>query len=212
MSSSTEDSSTRWGRTKAKVLLAGGIGLGVGAIASVATWNDSGFLFAGSGGGSANLEGSLDGEWFTTHELSGQAAELDFVATQMEPGETVYAPFSVRLDGETAQDAKVDAGSGLNVARSDGDFIPDLSFAVFEGLSTCDAASAVESDPIGRGETLAQGNVPLKEHIDLTAGEGDAPGEPVDLCFAITAGSGIEHVWGEQAEASWRIQALSNDS
>ncbi len=212
MSADIDGASKRWRTRRARVALAGGIGLSVGAIAGAAAWNDSIFNLGGTGATSVHLDGSLDGDFFTTHEDSGQAAELEFAATQMAPEETVYAPFSIRLNAETAHSAIVDAESGLNIARSDGEYIPKMSFEVFQGLDSCDASGAHGAEPIGTGSTLAQGNVPLTEDIDLVPGNGEEPGESVDLCFAVTAGSEVQPIEGEQAEATWRIQAISEDS
>lgn len=212
MSAQTNDTGNRWQKRRARVALASGIGLGIGALAGVAAWNDSLFSIGGSGGTSVHLDGSLDGEYFTPHDESGQAVELDFAALQMEPQETVYAPFSIRLSADTEHEAIVDAGSGLNIARSDGEYVPKMTFDVFQGLKSCNADGARGADPIGAGSTLAQGNVPLTEDIDLTPGDGEEAGQPVNLCFAITGGSQVQPVEGEQAEVTWRIQAISNES
>lgn len=76
-SAPTEMKTTR--RRKAQAVTAGGIVLGIGAIVTLAAWNDSEFAEGLFGSGDFNLEVSTDGEDFTDHYPEDGAAQLTFL-------------------------------------------------------------------------------------------------------------------------------------
>lgn len=202
--------------TQRKVLavLAGGVVLGVGVGVTLAAWNDSEFATGTFTAGSFNLEGSTTSATadYAEHNVDdGDAAatlvfQLPEVAGSMSPGDVVYAPFWVRLDSTTTNDATlipagITAGTGGNE--------PNLSYTVtaIEAGDTCDATAA--GTVVASGATLSAQtgatSVPLAQ--GATAG---TPGTPVQLCFAVTAGAGLEQ--GETAVATWEFTATSIDN
>lgn len=118
--------------TKRKILavLAGGLVLGIGTAATLAAWNDSEFATGTFTAGAFNLQGSTTSATtgYSDHntDTGGTAASLVFslpaTASSTGPGVTVYAPFWVRLDSATTNNATlsaagVTAGTGGNEAR-----------------------------------------------------------------------------------------------
>ena len=202
--------------TQRKVLavLAGGVVLGVGVGVTLAAWNDSEFATGTFAAGSFNLEGSTTSATadYADHNVDdGDAAaslvfQLPEVASSMSPGDVVYAPFWVRLDSTTTNDATlipagITAGTGGNEAN--------LSYTVtaIAAADACDATAtgtAVASGATLSAQTGAT-SVPLTQ--GATAG---TPGAPVQLCFAVTAGADLEQ--GDIATATWEFTATSLDN
>lgn len=202
--------------TQRKVLaiLAGGLVLGVGVAVTLAAWNDSEFATGTFTAGSFNLEGSTTSATtgYTDHNVDeGNAAapltfQLPDVASSMSPGDVVYAPFWVRLDETTTNDASLLAagitpGTGGNEAH--------LSYTVtaIDPADTCDAAASGTSVATGATLSTQTGTAP----VSLTKGAAPATaGTAVQLCFAVTAGTGL--VEGAPATATWKFTATSIDN
>ena len=84
---------------KAAAVLAGGLVLGVGVMATLASWNDSEFANASFAAGTFVFQGSTDGTAYDDHAAIGSAAALSFTApvANLTPNDVVAAPFAVRL-------------------------------------------------------------------------------------------------------------------
>jgi predicted ribosomally synthesized peptide with SipW-like signal peptide len=198
--------------TQRKILavLAGGLVLGVGAAVTLAAWSDSEFASGTFAAGTFNLEGSTTSvsAGYDDHNADdGDAvASLQFqipaAASALSPGDVVYAPFWVRLDATTSNDATlipagVTAGTGGNEAN--------LSYTVraIAPAATCDATAA--GTLVASGDTL--GELAGATSIPLTRGAAaGTAGEPVQLCFAVTAGDVTQ---GDSATATWEFTATS---
>lgn len=170
--------------TKLKAILTGGIVLGVGAAITLAAWNDSEFATGTFGSGAFNIEGSTDGTTFSEHDSSGSAATLQFEvdADNISPGETVYAPFAVRIDDASSYDADVSVNA---VAGGD---VDGLTYSVVApGSFECDDAttgdSVVGSTAIADGTDVGS--------FSLTQGTGGQAGDAENLCIAVTADDSI---------------------
>lgn len=205
-------------RRKLQAMLAGGAVLGVGAIMTLAAWNDSEFAEGIFGAGSFNLEGAPAAEPtdadYIDHDTAGGAATLAFEATNMSPAETVYAPFTVRLDEATTVGGTIAADGGISVASSStGDNVDNLSYTVYADPATCDAEGVAGGNVVASGDTLnADGLVNNTAAVDLTSGvEGEA-GTPVLLCFAVESAGEDVFEQGVGANATWEVVATSNDS
>ena len=194
-------------RRKVQAILAGGIVLGIGAIVTLAAWNDSEFADGIFGAAAFDLEGSTDGENFEQHSTADGAAELAFAANNLIPGETVYAPFWVRLDNDTSVDGTIEENDGIGVVASDGANTEHLSYTVYADPETCDDDGATTGTEVASGADLSEG-VGSSATIDLSAGSGNEPGAAVQLCFVVEADADdLEQ--GEPAEATWEVLATS---
>ncbi len=202
--------STTSTQRKVLAILAGGLVLGIGTAVTLAAWNDSEFANGTFTAGSFNLEGSTTSATtgYAEHNVDDgdTAATLSFqlpaVASSMAPGDVVYAPFWVRLDSTTTNDATlipagITAGTGGNEAN--------LSYTVtaIAAGATCDAAAT--GTVVGSGATLSA--LTGATSVALTKGTAGAAGTAVQLCFAVTAGSGLTE--GASATATWEFTATS---
>lgn len=192
---------------KFKAILAGGIVLGVGAAVTLAAWTDNEWAEGTFGAGSFNVEGSTTGaeDSFTDHTSEDGAAALTFDldgGDNLTPGDTVAAPFVLRLDGPTSYDASV----VLNDATGTGDNAAALSYGIVAvaNAGACNAdATGTSIVPAG----TAIGSVTGAQDFDLTAGADAAVGAPVTLCFMVTADDSLTQ--GENATAQWQFTATS---
>ena len=192
---------------KVKAILAGGIVLGVGAAVTLAAWTDNEWAEGTFGAGSFNVQGSTDGTTFTDHESEGGAAALTFDLNggdNMSPGDTVAAPFVLRLDGPTTYDATV----ALTSAAGGGDNASALTYEIVQ------VASAGECSATATGTSVVPAGTALDSttgaaDFDLSAGAGTATGDPVSLCFKVTAGDSLEQ--GQNTTAQWQFTATSAD-
>lgn len=203
-----EQKTTR--RRKVQAVLAGGTVLGIGALVTLAAWNDSEFAEGLFGAGAFNLEGAVvaepDDDDFDDHDSIDGAAQLTFAADEMIPGETVYAPFHVRLDEATTVGGTLDSISVTNPNEEDGN-LEYLAYSIYANPASCDDQGVTDGTPIGGGNTLSdfEGNV----DISLDPGD-DAAGAPELLCFVVTADED-ELVQGETATAIWEVAATSDE-
>ncbi|GAB3190510.1 SipW-dependent-type signal peptide-containing protein [Nesterenkonia suensis] len=195
-------------RRKVQAVLAGGLVLGVGAAVTLAAWNDSEFAEGLFGSASFNLEGSTDGNTYDDHATTAEAATLSFAADNMTPGQTVYAPFWLRLDADTTIDGTVEAADGISVVSSSGENAENLSYEVFADPDTCDAAGASLGTSVASGADLSTG-LGSTTTFSLEAGDGTA-GDPVLLCFEVSA-SAEDFAQDDTTEVTWEVTATSAD-
>lgn len=196
-------------RRKVQAVLAGGLVLGLGAVVTMANWNDSEFAEGLFGSASFNLEGSTDGETYSDHDTAAAAAQLTFAADNMTPGQTVYAPFWVRLDADTTIDGTVEAADGIGVVASSGENAAHLSYEVLADPDSCNAAGADTGTSVAAGADLSEG-IGSTSSFTLSSGDGTA-GTPVLLCFEVQA-SQEDFVQDDTTEVTWEVRATSVDN
>lgn len=185
---------------KIRALLAGGLVLGIGAAVTLAAWNDSVFSTGTFESGSFHLEGSADGSTYAGHDTAASAADLEFSvdASNLSPGDTVSAPFAVRLDEATTYGANV----VVEPSTTTGD-VTGLTYS----LSTTSAFGCEDpasADLVSAG--TAFGTEAGTAAFDLAAGDGSA-GDPVFLCFTVTAGDALQQ--GQSGTATWEFLGTS---
>lgn len=205
MSSTTNTTTvdTERGRRHRKVaaILAGGLVLGIGTMATLASWNDSEYASATFTSGTFKLQGSADGATFADHAVAGDAASLSFTApfNNLTPTDTVYAPFAVRLTADTTNSATVTVTNPL----IDGD-VRNLTYSLIQTESFgCDAASTgttlISDAPVGTADGA--------QTFDLAMGQDGQDGAAANLCFIVTAGEGLSQ--DQSGTSTWRFQAVS---
>ncbi|CAD5992201.1 SipW-dependent-type signal peptide-containing protein [Agreia sp. COWG] len=195
---------TATARTKrgiVRAILAGGLVLGVGAAVTLAAWNDSEFASSAFGAGSFDLEGQESlAAGFTDHEAApGAPLEFGLAPENLSPGDVVYAPFALRLDDATTNDATISiasTGTGVNAAN--------LSYAITTTATFgCDAATV--------GTALVPALTPTTASptatFTLAQGAAGAPGAAVNLCLIVTAGTTLAE--GAAADVTWEFSAVS---
>lgn len=190
---------------KFKAILAGGIVLGVGAAVTLAAWTDYEWAQGTFGAGSFNVQGSTDGTTFADHESEAGAASLTFDldgGDNMAPEAVVAAPFVLQLDEASTYDATVELtsaeGAGVNAGA--------LTYGIVQVDSVADCSAAAEGTSIVPAGTALDSTTGAAG-FTLTAGADGVAGDPVTLCFQVTADSTLEQ--GEDATAQWEFTATS---
>jgi predicted ribosomally synthesized peptide with SipW-like signal peptide len=192
-----------------RAILAGGLVLGVGAAVTLAAWNDSEAVYGDFGTGTFDLQGSLNsGSTWASHDGTTTASKLSFqlpaVATALSPGDTVYAPFALRLAANTTNSGNITVAA-VQTGTSTG-----LTLTVYNtGISTtCDATvttgaiagfgGALNATPAGTLFTLAPGTPTT------------SPGTAVNLCFKVVATSTQASLpQGQTTKVTWTFTGTS---
>lgn len=195
---------------KVRALLAGGLVFGIGAASTLAAWNDNEYAKGGPfTAGTFAIEGSATGEVgsYAGHKSSATSESLTFSApiNNLSPGSVVYADFWVRLTA----DATVNGELELIDVDGSGDNVDHLSYAVHQlsGEAQCNAAG-VGSATVDLGSGAALDTDPESgEPVALTAGAGSTAGDPIHLCFVVTADDDL--LQSKAATATWQLQASS---
>ena len=199
-----KDQATRsQSRGKVRALLAGGLVLGVGATVVLAAWNDSEFGTGTFTAGSFNLQGSTNGTAYSDH-AAAPGATLPFTVNpgNLAPGETVYAPFAVRLAANTSTGATVT----VNGATAGGSSIANLTYELIQPTAFGCDASTTGTGLVTAGTALDGTLSGVTFNLDAGSPVTD-PGDPVFLCFKVTAGAGL--VQGQSGTATWELSAAS---
>lgn len=192
LSATADERRTHRGR-KVKAVLAGGIVLGLGAAVTLAVWTDNEFVNGVFATGEFVFDGSTDGTAFADHATS-PGAPLAFelaTAQAMTPGDSVSAPFAIRLQtSQTAADveltnATTDAATGYTYAVTE-----TATFGCGGGTSV------IASTALGAGAG--------------TASLGQMANDDVrNFCFTVTAGPSIAQ--STTTTAIWQFAATSAD-
>lgn len=204
-----------------RALFAGGLVLGIGATATLASWNDGEYATATFTSGRFDIVGSVTGApgSFAQHTSTGTAAALTFTiasgsTTAMVPGNVAYALFSVRTTAVTDRPAipgAVNSVAGTvqltaNANNSaDGTLGKYLTYQVrtISG-TTCTASTFGQGTPIMPASGSPEGTYPLSASAVQTQTLDAAAGNQVNYCFAITLpASAPNEAQGLSLSAGW---------
>lgn len=141
-----------------KALLAGGAVLGLGAAATLAAWSDDVWVSGSFSAGKFNVQGAVDtaGASWNEYDTSVTAGTLGFTVnpTAMSPGQSVYAPLSLRVDPTASSyDADISlpnapAGSATSNAANDA-FFNNLKVTLYNvAPGSCNASGTTAAPTI----------------------------------------------------------------
>lgn len=197
---------------KIRAILVGGLVVGVGAAMTLATWNDSEFAQKEFKAGTLVLESrtvNVDGD-FIDSSKSGESAQLRFPVTvdNLSPGDTVYAPFAIRLSDKTSYNAKVNIIAGYG-EPTDALAPAGLKYNLFK-TATFDEGCDSNSTPLEADMLVSAGSdlYTAPGSLYLEKGLGTEPGSEINMCFAVTADDGL--IQGQTATVTWEFKASSN--
>jgi predicted ribosomally synthesized peptide with SipW-like signal peptide len=204
MSSSKSVDDRRGRRRKVAAVLAGGLVVGIGTMATLASWNDTEFASGSFTAGKFNLQGSIDQAAFTEHPATGAASALVFTApvTALTPGDIVYSPYALRLDRTSTNAGNVVISAGTSTGT-----VTNISYTIFKTATAGCSAAAVSTGVVVTAGT-ALGSVgtptafPLAAPVNVTT-----DGVPTYLCFKVTGGPMTQ---GQTGTASWVFTATSS--
>jgi predicted ribosomally synthesized peptide with SipW-like signal peptide len=193
-------------RRKVAAILAGGVVVGVGTMATLAAWTDTEYATGSFTAGKFTFQGSTDQTNFTEHTTSGTAATLSFTSplvTQMSPNDVVYSAYALRLYRDSTNGANV-----VITAPSTTGVTSNITYTVIKTATAGCSAASTGTAIVPAGTAL--GGVGSATSFTLAAPPADhsTDGVAAYLCFKVTAGSGL--VQGQSGTATWLFTATSN--
>ncbi|WP_457973939.1 hypothetical protein [Arthrobacter sp. D1-17] len=215
---------------KIRALLASGLVLGVGATFTLAAWTDNEWVYGGAGPGNDTPGTKVnqmqqntvlppaEAKW--TDEPNANGGRLDFTieAADLFPGKTVYAPLQLRAKAGSG-DLKVKLTDAMQAENPDPavgvanstDLYEALVYRAWVGVSAtnCTAAGTKPAGTELVGSDVL-GSLPLNTRgsrsFDLPAGAAGQPGEPVNICFAMTLPAGADtSLQGKKVVPLWKF-------
>lgn len=196
-------------RRRRRAVLVGLLFLGVGTAVTLASWTSDEKAVGAFSAAAFGVQGTTTGTDADFSAHSSSAAPLTFVTnpTTLSPGDTVYAPYYLRLSAGTTTPGTVRltnvTGSDTNAAH--------LSYTLVRlpTTSTSCAATAVAAGPVLSSGAVTTGTVSGATPVSLDVGSPTTnPGPAVKLCLAVTADSGL--VQGGGAQVTWTLGATSS--
>lgn len=188
---------------KIRAVLAGGLVLGIGAAVTLAAWNDSEFAQGTFTAGAFGLQGSTNGTVFTENSVASAPATLAFTARpeNLSPGDVVEAPYAVRLTSASTTGAIVRVSTETSTGSLAG-----LTYTLTQteafGCGEPVANALVDATP-----PQALGTTPEGVTFSLENGINSAAGDPIYLCFRITADDAL--VQSQTGTTTWKFAAQS---
>lgn len=187
-------------RRKALALLSAGIVLGIGAVITLAVWNDPEFetgIFATK---EFDIQGSLDGDHFSSSPTApGKTLAFSVPASAMSPGDASYGPFAVQLSEHSGYVASVSLQSTATAPVADG-----LVFSLYKldrWNEKCSAATPPSDVIIYRRAVNAVGSVHVFDF--------DAVTKPINLCFVVEGTDSLPQ--GQSGTVTWQLTGTSGD-
>lgn len=193
-------------------MLAGGLVLGIGATATVASWNDSEHASATFTSSTFDTESSVQGAAYADNSAS-PGPVVTFSGAGLSPGTSRYLSVNIRSKANSL--AGTAALSGAEVSGADAATLgAALRYRVVRGNASCAAAAftaaanyVVGTSAVSRALTGAQeagvSNV-------LAAAPGTGPGAATGFCFEVTLPAGAPNsLQGKAAVATWLFTATS---
>lgn len=203
--SNTTTETKRQGSRKVAAILAGGLVLGVGTMATLASWNDSEYANATFTAGYFNLEGAVDASQasFSQHSTSGAAGALSFTApfNNLTPTDVVAAPYALRLAAGTTNNAQVNLVASTNTGT-----VTNLTYEVVKTATPGCTTSTTGTPVVPAGTAINSVTGASSFTLAMGSPTSDA-GAPAYLCFKVTAGSDLAQ--SQSGSVTWQFQAVS---
>jgi len=202
----SEDAPPRQIRRILGALFSGGLAIGLGTVATLASWSDSEYVIGALGTRDSNLQGSANGIDYSDHlgGIASPAASLSFSApiSNLSPSATAYAPFAVRLNEEAQHDAAVT----VELAGLSGNADAMVSYFSVYRTNSFGCSDAADL----RAATLILDGGISQASTTFTVNKPDrgAAGEPVNLCLLVKTANEVSQ--GATGAATWSFQAQSS--
>lgn len=191
-------------RRKVAAILAGGVVVGVGTMATLAAWTDTEYATGSFTAGRLTFQGSTDQTAFSEHTTSGTAAVLSFTSplvTQMSPNDVVYSAYALRLYRDSTNGANV-----VITAPSTTGTTSNITYTVIKTATAGCNAGSTGTVVVPAGTAL--GGVGAATPFALAAPvNATTDGVPAYLCFKVTAGAALTQ--GQTGTATWLFTATS---
>ncbi|GAB3596298.1 SipW-dependent-type signal peptide-containing protein [Microbacterium tumbae] len=218
-------SSAPWGRKRKIAAVAVGLlVVGVGATYTLASWNDSEWVWGGVDGDPGlgtsafevlqNTDPDVD-EAAWVNEEANPGGELLFSpgALALTPGDTVYAPVALQTDevslGATVELQGAVAAADATIDDEDGDLFAAVRVSVYTAAGAA-APTACEADFVATGWTQIVTDAALGTVASATQSLAADAGSTQHYCFAITLPTGSpDTLQGRTIAPAWEFASES---
>lgn len=201
-------------RRKITAVVAGAAVLGVGAVATLATWNDSewvnGLFETSSFEVQQNTTAAVDeAAWIDEETNPGGTLEFSVNATSLTPGDAVYAPVALRtVEGSDAAIVTLQGAVPAAGTTADDELWQALDVRVTTSVDplTCDATG------IEAGTEIASGDLASVVASTITQDLAADQGSTQHYCFELSLPAdlaGSETLQGLSANPAWEFAATS---
>jgi len=202
-----------------RALLSGGLVLGLGAVATLASWNDSEYTRVSLTSSVFNTESSVNGLPYADNATS-PGPIVTFAGAGFSPGTSVYLPVLIRskatsVPGTVVLEAPVVGGA--DAATLGAAFVYRVVRPTVSGTGTitCDVSAFAAGSTYVVGTSATSRAFTAGQEVGLVntlaAGAPAAAGAVTGFCFQITLPAGADNsLQGKAATATWRFVATSS--
>ncbi|KAB1650464.1 acyl-CoA dehydrogenase [Pseudoclavibacter endophyticus] len=195
-------------------MLAGAVVLGIGAVSTLATWNDSEWVNGLFSTSSFEVEQNTaadigDAAWVKEESNPGGALRFTADAAALTPGDAAYAPLALRTAAGSDAATVTLQGAVPAAGTTPG---TELWAALDVRVTTSDAPFTCDADGITAGTEIASGKLASVAASTAPQSLAADSGSVQYYCFEIALPAelaGSEDVQGQTAQPAWEFQAVS---
>jgi predicted ribosomally synthesized peptide with SipW-like signal peptide len=203
-----------WLSVRLRVLLAGGLVLGMGAMMTLASWHDADLSTGSFAASTFATESNVNGAGYATNTAS-PGPTVTFAGAGFTPGVSRYLSVLIRTTATSVGGTVMLGGatlSGTDAATLGAAF----RYKVVRTSGTCDATAFTigspsfvvgtftADDPLNNGQEVGVTNI-------LAGATATLPGIATGFCFAITLPANADNgLQGNTATATWQFGAISH--
>lgn len=199
---------------KLTAVLAGGAVLGIGAVTTLATWNDSewvnGLFVTSSFEVEQNIVApfSEESDWTNAETNPGQTLSFSLNADALTPGNTAYGTVALR----TAAGSEAAVVTLQGAVEASGQTSGTELWNALEVTVTTSSTEPTCDDTATEGDVIASGNLAAVGESTQTQNLAANSGSTQYYCFAVTLPASYASdtsVQGQQATPAWEFAATS---
>ncbi|GAA1138742.1 SipW-dependent-type signal peptide-containing protein [Nesterenkonia lutea] len=188
-------------RKKIKAILASGTVLGIGAVVTMATWNDSQFAEGNFTAGEYDVVSSADDVTYTDHGESN-VAELTFGAANAAPDDKYVASLWLQTTSTSSYAGEIEAITAPTSAGQTENYT--VKVRQLERDAECTTETTAGSE-IATGTDLTELSE-VQQSIEFGNDSGTTD-QTTQLCFQVTASENL--ISSESASVTWEVQTAS---
>jgi predicted ribosomally synthesized peptide with SipW-like signal peptide len=194
-------------------VLAAGVVLGLGATATLASWNDSEFATGAFASSTFDTESNVQGGGYSSNDTS-PGTTVTFSGAGLSPDVPVY--FSVLVRTKATSTAGTVVLSGATLGGTDAATLgAALVYRVVATTASCAAAAFTGTPSFVVGAAATRRALTAGQEVGVTstlaAATASLPGAPTGFCFEVTLPAGSPNsLQGKASTATWQFTATSS--
>jgi predicted ribosomally synthesized peptide with SipW-like signal peptide len=196
-----------------RALIAGGVVLGLGVTATLASWNDSDYEAASFSTSVFDIESSVQGAAYADN-ASAPGPTVTFSGAGFSPGVTGYIQVLVRTKVNSVA-GTIALGAATAGGTDAATLFPAFTYRVVRTTATCNATAFIGSPTWVVGSGVLNRALSLGQETGVTntlaAATTVAPGAVTGFCFEVLLpNTAVSTLQGKTATATWQFVATSS--